>query len=84
MQYKKRKYTLVHKKSWLETKTIKTDEYKICLEYLVLNPHGQTCQSYIDRMHTDLTRVERKKNNEKMSSTPFFFLGRHGLTKQTK
>lgn len=45
----------------LETKTIKIDKYKNCLEYLVLNPHGQTCQSYIDRMHTDLTRVERKR-----------------------
>lgn len=50
------KFSLVHKKaSNLRNKTIKTDKYKNCLEYLVLNPHGQTCQSYIDRMHTDLT-----------------------------
>lgn len=56
MQVFKGKYSLVQTKlTVLETEAIKTDNNKNCLEYLVLNPHGQTCQSYIDRMHTDLT-----------------------------
>lgn len=83
--FKNENNSLIHKKQTIsETKTIKTDKYKDCLEYLVLNPHGQICQSYIDRMHTDLTKVERKKAMKKMSSTSFFFSRKKWLNKTNK